>query len=241
MRMAATPALVSSSRGLVCSRMHSYGCMCVCAALCHDTDASFTYLPCPAVDQIADCFFGVRVDPVPLRAAATPVPDTSVSTTSAAAAAAAAAAADDSSAVGAVVTTTTTATATATATSGGDVAAATVAASVHPLLKKPRQFSIDASPHLLYARGAFVDLLVRCSVSKYVEFRTLDATYLWLQDQFHRVRVTVGWAGSVDVCWYALGVPPQVCTWVFTVLVLLCGLIRWSFFAQHHTCRSNEW
>ncbi len=187
----------------------------MCAALCHDTDASFTYLPCPAVDQIADCFFGVRVDPMPLcatAAAVAPAPDTTMTT----------AVDDNATAVAAVATATITAT--ATATSSGDSVAAPVAASVHPLLKKPRQFSIDASPHLLYARGAFVDLLVRCSVSKYVEFRTLDATYLWLQDQFHRVRCG-RWRW---LCHCAL-----VCVWrcsgVCTSLFALFVCIVWGF------------
>lgn len=60
----------------------------------------------------------------------------------------------------------------------------------HVLLKRTRSFNIDLSPKLLYARGDFVELLVRSAVSKYLEFRCLNTTYTYLDHAFHKVPVT---------------------------------------------------
>ena len=73
------------------------------------------------------------------------------------------------------------------AISSATATAAAIAA--EPLLKRARAFSIDLSPQLLFSRGAFVDMLVRSAAAKYLEFRALDTTYVWLNGRFQKVRV----------------------------------------------------
>ncbi|KAI8816621.1 GDP dissociation inhibitor [Fimicolochytrium jonesii] len=54
------------------------------------------------------------------------------------------------------------------------------------LLTTSRQYTLDLSPKLLYARGPLVELLITSGVGKYLEFKALEQ--IWM-----------GWEGAVEV------------------------------------------
>ncbi|EGC34784.1 hypothetical protein DICPUDRAFT_98103 [Dictyostelium purpureum] len=55
-----------------------------------------------------------------------------------------------------------------------------------------RMFSIDIAPTLLYSRGALVKLLISSSASKYLEFKSLDQNYLYINKKVHPIPSTKG-------------------------------------------------
>jgi RAB protein geranylgeranyltransferase component A len=51
------------------------------------------------------------------------------------------------------------------------------------LLQQRRRFAIDVHPRYVLARGALIDLLVRSEVSNYLEFKTMEAQFVFVGDE----------------------------------------------------------
>jgi RAB protein geranylgeranyltransferase component A len=52
-----------------------------------------------------------------------------------------------------------------------------------------RKFAIDVNPHVLWCSGAFVDMLLRSSVSRYLEFKCLHSCAMHVDAHFEEVGV----------------------------------------------------
>jgi hypothetical protein len=53
---------------------------------------------------------------------------------------------------------------------------------IDSLLPESRSYNIDISPKILFSRGPEVSLLITSGVSKYMEFKSVDNTYLFLDN-----------------------------------------------------------
>lgn len=60
-------------------------------------------------------------------------------------------------------------------------------ATLDQLLAKSRRFSVDLLPRLLFSKSPVIDTLVRSGVNRYLEFKAVDACYMWANDSLTRV------------------------------------------------------
>ncbi|RIA85677.1 GDP dissociation inhibitor [Glomus cerebriforme] len=56
------------------------------------------------------------------------------------------------------------------------------------LLKESRQYNLDIAPKIMPCRGELIELLINSGVGRYLEFKALDRTYIYSdQDNFYKV------------------------------------------------------
>jgi RAB protein geranylgeranyltransferase component A len=56
------------------------------------------------------------------------------------------------------------------------------------LLKESRRYSLDIAPKIMPCRGELIELLISSGVGRYLEFKALDKTYIYSdQDNFDKV------------------------------------------------------
>jgi len=60
------------------------------------------------------------------------------------------------------------------------------------LLDVSRQFNLDISPKILFSRGPEVELFISSGVAKYLEFKTVENTYLFLENDLQLVPCSKG-------------------------------------------------
>jgi len=53
--------------------------------------------------------------------------------------------------------------------------------------KQSRRFNIDLLPKLIWSNGSIVQLLIRSGVGRYLEFKSIEHSFLYLKSNFHRV------------------------------------------------------
>ncbi|ORX58545.1 rab protein geranylgeranyltransferase component A [Piromyces finnis] len=58
------------------------------------------------------------------------------------------------------------------------------------LIKDNRQFYISLLPKMAYSRGPFIDLLIKADLGNYLEFRSMEKTYIYNNDVFENVPCT---------------------------------------------------
>ena len=60
-------------------------------------------------------------------------------------------------------------------------------ASLQELLEEDRSFNIDIHPKLIYCSGEMVQALVQSGVCKYLEFKSIERTLLYIDNEFQDV------------------------------------------------------
>jgi len=58
-------------------------------------------------------------------------------------------------------------------------------------MKDNRQFYISLLPKMAYSRGPFIDLLIKADLGNYLEFRSMEKTFIYNEEKFEHVKFKI--------------------------------------------------